>query len=114
MENTTVEGGYIKFVPVSGDPITVQFSEFVTRDGTVEWGNNSANRIAPYTLSELGLTSPIEWIHIRFGGSAGTDNFLYSATPEPGTYALFGMALLGMAVRRRRQRAREVREPVEG
>lgn len=60
------------------------------------FGNHTANRFAPIQATDIGLQS-IDRITILFGGSGGVDNVVFEPVPEPGTMALLGMGLLGLA-----------------
>jgi hypothetical protein len=69
-------------------------------DATVEYGDNSVNRIRSITAREVGM--PVfDRVVLNFGGSGGTDNITFTPVPEPGTLALLGLALPALLVRRR-------------
>lgn len=67
-------------------------------DPTVAFGNNSANRIAPIDIAQLG-GSAFDRVEFRFGGSGAVDNF--NLIPSPGAAALAGVAMV-LGVGRRR------------
>jgi hypothetical protein len=71
--------------------------------GAVTWGNydNSANRIAPFTASEVGL-SYFDRVDIRLGGSAAVDNINWSVPDGGATALLLGMGLFGLSSLRKR------------
>jgi hypothetical protein len=80
---------------------SIGFDELITRDDAV-FGNNSANRIASFTVEELGLPG-FNRVEINMGGSGGITTIAYTpVVPEPTTMLLVGLGLLGiMAVRKR-------------
>lgn len=73
---------------------SVGFGDLIARDAA-QFGNNSANRIAPFTAAELGL-APAEFdrIDISLGGSAGITGINYTTVPTPSALLL---GALGMA-----------------
>lgn len=83
---------------------SLSFADFLTRDASIEYANNSANRIFPIDLSDYSTTSKVVF---EAGGSLGIDNITWqtNVVPEPGTIALmmFGLAGLGFSARRNRQ-----------
>jgi hypothetical protein len=81
----------------SGDStMTIQgFGNFIARDGA-DYGNNTINRIAPFTAAELGL-SQFDEVEINFGGSAAIDNIRSTPVPEPATMLLLGSGLIAIA-----------------
>jgi len=79
-------------------------------DRTVEFGDNSANRIQPITAEQLGLESFSE-VTINLGGSGAVGNINYTpdagpptAVPTPSA-AIAGMGLMGLMGARRRRKA---------
>jgi len=96
----------------------VGFGSLVDRDGAV-FGNNTANRISPITLSELAAPgSGFDRVRIHLGGSAAIDNLTWTtpdppvstededeitAVPEPSVVGLVGLSLAaaGLSVLRR-------------
>ena len=99
----------------SPDPVAVVgFNELTDNtspfyDPTIEFGNNSANRIAPFTLASLGLdglVSGIDRVEIGLGGSGAIDNLAYdfppppppSVVPLPSSAWMGAMALSGLFV----------------
>lgn len=91
---------------------SVGFDEFVTMggeffDATVEYGNNSANRIAPIRLSDLTLSPQnadaegFNRLIFSLGGSGAIDTINF--VPEPTTLSL--LVLGGVALVRRHRMA---------
>ncbi len=78
-------------------------------DSTVEFGDNSANRIQPITAEQLGLESFSE-VTINLGGSGAVGNINFeaeaapTAVPTPSA-AIAGLGLMGMMGARRRRKA---------
>jgi hypothetical protein len=58
------------------------FAELAVIDPTIEFGNNTANRIDPVSASRLGAAR-FDEVQIYLGGSAGVDNIRYNTIPEP-------------------------------
>jgi hypothetical protein len=85
--------------------VAISFADFMARDGTVSFGNNSLNRIIPLTNAEF-TTGPWDSVTIVLGGSGGIDNVVFTtSTPEPSTIAIWSLlGLGGMAINRRRRR----------
>ena len=112
-EFVTDTGFFVEFG--SGDAIidTFDFADLVTPgtmlyDPDIQFGNRSANRIAPITAAMLGVES-FDFVEISIGGSAVVaqitidDTGNAAAIPTP-TAAAGGLALLGLALNRRRPR----------
>ena len=105
----------------SGDEVlaTVPFEEFVTNDdttsglffdSTIEFGNNSANRIVPITSSRLraftgdNLIESFDQIAINLGGSGAVDNIVFeNFVPEPTSAVSWLMISAAFVGFRRRQ-----------
>ena len=81
----------------------VGFDEFISRDGVV-YGNNTANRIQPLTVAELGVDS-FRRVEINFGGSAAVDNINWTAIPEPATLGLMLLAVAAAGVKARKRKS---------
>lgn len=103
VEDTALENGALVFHDGLGGSAARSFDTFVARDATIAWGNNSANRVVPFTAAELGLDA-IVGVDVNMGGSGAIDNLeTISPTPEPGTLLLVGLGAAGLAWRRRRR-----------
>ena len=106
IENTTAEAGALVFFDANGGSATRTFAAIAVRDPSIHWGNNSANRVTPFTIHELHL-GPIVGVDVQMGGSGGIDNLTdITPTPEPGTLILVGLSVGGLAWRRRRKQQR--------
>jgi hypothetical protein len=93
VEDLTAENGSVDFFAAGGATTNVTFADLVTRDGTITWGDNSANRIAPFSASELGLPN-ISKVTFNLGGSGAIDNI---TVPDGGsTLALLGLSMAGL------------------
>lgn len=85
---------------------TVNFTDFGDNssaffDATVQFGNNSANRLPIITAADFSVAN-FDRVIINVGGSSGWDNISASGfIPAPGTIA-FGLCGLGALARRRR------------
>ena len=110
----------LKFFKDGVQLASVSFSEFVNNtsglfyDSTIEFGNNSANRIMPITADLLstftGTTiDNFDAVKVKLGGSGAIDNLKFGtpdsipAVPEPNTFMIWVSGLgVAMVVRRRR------------
>lgn len=87
----------------------IAFSEFVDPlspffDATIEYGNNSANRIQPIFAEQLGVDQ-FTAVVVNFNSSHAMDTIVFEPIPEPSTAALV-LGLPAMALMRRRRMAR--------
>ncbi len=112
VESIVAEDGAVNFYLDGTLLDSVGFDEFVTvgnefYDPTIEFGNNSANRIAPITLGQLTLSPEnaeaegFNRVVFSLGGSGAIDTIQY--IPEPTTLSL--LVLGGAALIRRRRSA---------
>ncbi len=103
VESSVSEAGTLVFFDENGNTATRTFSEIAVRDPSIDWGNNSANRVIPFTIKELGL-DPIVGVDVRMGGSGAIDNLTDgNSIPEPGALILAVLGAGSLALRRRRK-----------
>ncbi len=108
LEGIIQESSSIEFFKGGLSLGSVAFSRFVTIgdllfDGSIAFGDNSANRISPISINVLGGTD-FDRAVINLGGSAAVDNITFGNNiPTPGS-ALLAVLGLGAAARRRRSR----------
>jgi hypothetical protein len=97
---SSVEGG--GFVQVGS---SIGFDELADPNSPFfrgfNFGNNGLSVIAPLTANDVG--GSFDRVVVSMGGSGGIDNLTYTAVPEPGTVALLGVGLAGLAVVGRRR-----------
>ena len=67
-------------------------------------GDNSANRIAPFTLAGLSGLSQITRVELNLHGSGGVDNVTFEPVPEPTTALLLALGVIGLGARARARR----------
>jgi hypothetical protein len=67
-----------------------------------DFGDNTANRVAPIWATDLGLTE-FDRVVIRLGGSGAIDNITFTPIPEPTTALLFAAGIVSLARSGRRQ-----------
>jgi len=107
IEGIIVEESTIDFFDGNTPLGSVNFSEFTTAgplfDPTIAFGNNTANRIGPYTIGELGVSAEFNKVVFNLGGSSAIDNLF--VIPEPSSWALAATSLVTgfIAIRRRRR-----------
>lgn len=75
-------------------------ADLAAMDGSIAYGNNSANRIAPISAAMFNAAS-FDQVQIHLFGSGAIDNVDFSpvSVPEAGTAALLGVGILGLALR---------------
>jgi hypothetical protein len=98
VENLIDEPGSIDFYE-GLTSASLSWAQLQTRDGTIVWGDNSANRINSLTPAEVTLLTgtamtTFDRIVINMGGSGAIDNLVI---PEPGTAGLLVLGMLGLA-----------------
>eukprot|EP00752_Nemacystus_decipiens_P013763 g12216.t1 len=103
------ETGFFATFFGGGQSTTVSFADLIDSnsnyyDPSVQFGNNSANRIEALTAAELGLDR-IERATINLGGSGGVGDLKVTGVPSP-TAGLAGVALMGVLLGRRGNRKR--------
>ncbi len=73
-------------------------------DGTETVTANGTFTSATFTLNDIGNAGDYVFVGFENSGSSMTiDNLTIAAIPEPSTFALFGMALSGLLLARRRK-----------
>ena len=116
------DSGYVAaFFQNGAEVARVGFDEFVTAngnpffDGSVEFGNNSANRIDPITVVDLSqiagnTITDFDRVEINLGGSGAVDNLVYKSYTQqqsiPEATSLLVWGLLGLTVGGYKQRTR--------
>ncbi len=104
VESSVSEAGALVFFDTNGNSATRTFSAIAVRDPSIDWGDNSANRVIPFTIKELGLDAIIG-VDVQMGGSGAIDNLTDgNRIPEPATAILASLAVVGLAWRRRRRK----------
>jgi len=101
VDSLTSENGWIAFEDLKGGRVQIDFSTFLAG---YQIGDNTANRITPFTAEALGL-GPIDHIVLKLGGSGAVDNVDFTpivAVPEPATALFVGIGLALLSARRRR------------
>ena len=100
---------FVTFRFQGADIATIPFSEFKNSSSpfkrtTVQWGNRSANRIAPFSAAQLGSPDGIDEVVFDFPSEFAVDNIAYRVqVPEPTAVGmLLGLPALTMLRRRRR------------
>lgn len=103
IEGVTQEATVLEFFRYGDSMASISFDEFTNPlsdfyDSTIEFGNNSANRVQPITADMLGIDG-FTSVTIHLGGSSAFDNIV--TIPAPGSVAL--LALGGIAAGRGRR-----------
>ncbi len=108
VESRTAEDGAVVFHDGLAS-FTIAWADFEAGgafDRGLAYGNNSANRIAPVSAADVGLTG-FDRIEIRMGGSGAIDNLYYDTptppAPEPAFLSWLALGLLGAAAARARR-----------
>ncbi len=114
------DSGYVALFYLGTTPVgSMGFGELIDPnspfyDPTIQYGDNSANRVSPITAADLGGTM-FDRVQINMGGSGAIDNLCYTLPPAviPEPVTLAGVFAAGGAVgaaawrRLRRGRSRE-------
>jgi len=97
LDDVMAERGSITLFDALGGSVTLDFEDVAALNSGVEWGNNSANRMAPLVAEAFDL-GPIVSARFLMGGSGAIDNIEveYAPIPEPATAVLMGIGLLGL------------------
>ncbi|MEM9345098.1 MAG: hypothetical protein AAGB26_00645 [Planctomycetota bacterium] len=103
------ETGFFALFSDGNQTTKVSFADLIDEDSvyydpSIEFGDNSANRIEALTAAELGLEQ-IERVTINLGGSGGVGEFTVTGVPSPNAM-LGGLGLMAMLVARRNSRKR--------
>lgn len=103
IEDATAEKGSLEFFLGGASVGLVGFEEFVNPgsffDPSVQYGNNSANRIAPILVGGFGIADSFDEVVVSMGGSGAIDN-ISAAIPEPGAALLFAVGFASVAATR--------------
>lgn len=106
LESVAQEGSSLDFFLGGVLIASLDFMEFTDPnsafyDPTVQFGNNTANRIGPITVSQIeGLASTFDAVTINVGGSGAYDNIV--VIPTPASASLIALSGVLMGTRRRR------------
>jgi hypothetical protein len=93
VESLAAEGGWIAFYDWANDlSAMLMFNDFLQG---FDLGDNTANRVAPFIASELGLGS-INEVVIKLGGSGAMDNVENQIVPEPTSLMLISLGLVAL------------------
>lgn len=89
-------GYYAVFYSGNSASASIGFGTLALMDGSITYGNNTANRINPISFDNLGINH-FDRVEINFGGSAAIDNIRSTPVAEPATMLLLGAGLVTMA-----------------
>lgn len=110
IDSATAEAGSIEFLSGGVSIATIGWEEFTDPmspffDPTIEYLDDSANRVAPIDIAALGGSGIADQIIFHLGGSGGIDNIRVTpAVPEPGAAVVFGFGILATSRWGRRRR----------
>ena len=104
IEGVTQEATMLEFFRYGDSMATISFDEFVDPlspyyDSSIEFGNNSANRISMITAESMGFDG-FTSVLIHLGGSSAFDNIV--TIPAPGSAAVLALSGLTLVSRRRK------------
>lgn len=105
------QGYSVQFVTDGAAVGTVGLDDFITPgsgfyDASVDYGAKSANRVQPILASKFGATH-YDRVILNLGGPGAVDNANWKdifVIPEPGAFALLGLAAPALLGRRRSRR----------
>ncbi len=109
IDNATAEAGSIEILSGGVSIATIGWEEFTDPmspfyDPTIEYLDDSANRVSPIDIAAFGGTGLADQIIFHLGGSGGIDNIrVTTAVPEPGAAVVFGLGILATSWSRRRR-----------
>jgi hypothetical protein len=100
----STEKGY--FAALNGDGSIIEklsFADLTLRDGAI-FGDNTANRISPISLLDLGVTDTQSFtgVEINLGGSGALDNVHFNSVPAPPGILLLASGLMGLIAFRKK------------
>lgn len=96
MEEYTVGGYFAAFYSAGAMQALIGFGNLAALDPSIQYGNNTANRISPISFDHLELNR-FDMVEINFGGSAAVDNIRFNPVPEPASMLLVGSGLIVLA-----------------
>lgn len=104
----TASRGYVAFWLNNVEVARIGFGSFANNASPwyindVDYGDHSANRIAPLTATELKIAG-FDRVEFNMGGSGGIDNVKFNAVPEPVTAALTAISAGALLLNMRRRR----------
>ncbi len=95
--------GTLSFWQGGSQVASFSFNDLMARDGSVVFGNDSANHILPFVAGQEINAASFDRVDVAFRNSGAIDN-LFFEVPEPESAALFAVAVLALATRRRARR----------
>ena len=86
LQSSVSDSMALTFYDASNNTVTIHFDDFTDShsnyyDSTVSYGNNSANRISPIDVTQLGL-GDIKLVAITVASEVGFDHFVYGEYVE--------------------------------
>lgn len=98
IDNPFAKFGSVTFTDMQNRSVTIPDKTLLA---SYQIGDNTANRIDPFTAQGLGL-GPIRSVTFLMGGAGGLDNITFVPVPEPATGLFLGLGLAVLAGARRR------------